>query len=99
MPYYITWRKERGKNGLRSYAILKERLNVPGGVNSKHVAYLGKEPIAAVERLYREGKLTLEQVFDINDKKFLELRELKKKLKGEVQGGRDKTGPGDGAEG
>jgi S-adenosylmethionine:diacylglycerol 3-amino-3-carboxypropyl transferase len=42
---------------------------------------LGKEPIAAIERLYREGKLSLEQVLSINDRKYPDLAKLKEEIK------------------
>jgi hypothetical protein len=85
MTYYITWSKVQGKNGLICYACLRERVDVSGVANSKYFAYLGKEPVAAVEKLYRERKLTLEQVLSIIDKRLPELKELKVKLKEEAQ--------------
>jgi hypothetical protein len=77
---YVAWQKVPGKNKTRRYAYLKEKLIVPGGVNSRHVAYLGKEPIAAIEKLYREGRLSLEQVLSISERKFPEVAELKQEI-------------------
>jgi hypothetical protein len=81
MSYYIAWQKVPGKNNTRRYAILMERLPVPGGINARTHCYLGKDPLAAIEKLYQEDRLTTEQVLSISERKLPELAELKEKLR------------------
>jgi len=84
--YYITYQNVPGKNKTRRYAYLKERINFPGGgVSSVHVAYLGKDPVAAIQGLYSSGRLTLEQVLSISERnKIPGLVELKEQLRREA---------------
>jgi hypothetical protein len=87
--YFINWHKVPGKNKTRLYAYLNEKITVPGGINSRTYCYLGKHPIPAIRQLYQDGKLSLEQVLSISDRKYPELAALKNELR---RGATNETG-------
>jgi len=78
---FVHWRKYKGKK-LR-YPCLYESYYDNERLKTRYYTYLGKDPIAAIRRLYQEGKLTLEQVESISERKLPELAELKEKLRRE----------------
>jgi len=83
---FVRWRKYKGRKA--RYPCLYEPAHLPDGrLTARYVTYLGKDPIAAIERLYREGRLTLAQVESISERKLPELAELKERLRKEAQGG------------
>ncbi|HAG08448.1 MAG TPA: hypothetical protein DCK87_02610 [Desulfotomaculum sp.] len=84
MAYYVSWEKRQGKNKIRRYASLMEKIPVPGGINSRWYCYLGKEPLTAIRKLYQEGKLTMEQVENISERRLPELADLKEELRKEA---------------
>ncbi len=80
---FVHWRPYKGKK--QRYPCLYEPAYRPDGrLYGKYYTYLGKDPLAAIERLYREGRLTLEQVESISERKLPELAELKEKLRKEA---------------
>ena len=86
MAYYVAWQKVAGKHKTRRYAVLMEKISVPGGINARTYCYLGKDPVAAIEGLYSGGQLTLEQILSISERnKIPGLAELKEELRREEE--------------
>ncbi|RJQ26657.1 MAG: hypothetical protein C4589_09450 [Peptococcaceae bacterium] len=82
---FVRWRPFKGRKS--RYPCLYEPAYRPDGrLYSKYVTYLGKDPVAAIRRLYREGRLTLAQVESISERKLPELADLKEELRKEANG-------------
>jgi len=60
---FVKLRSFKGKKEL--YFCLQESYRVDGKSRTRHVAYLGKNPVGKLKKLIMEGKLTEEQLVDI----------------------------------